>query len=97
MKKKKPFKMPNYAKAAPGQPRGNPEMWRRMVESLLGEEANSSADLTLLILRELPTTLAALKLAYKKAMRKAHPDLGGTDLLASETTAAFQRLSLLVK
>jgi ATP-dependent DNA ligase len=88
---KKKFDINRY-KTRPGQQRGNPEMWAKMGQALLGKSAvEEVTDLKLLNLESLPDA-GTLKKAYRKAMMTSHPDRGGDHDLAAKVTVAYYRL-----
>jgi ATP-dependent DNA ligase len=88
---KKKFDINRY-KTRPGGQRGNPDMWAKMGQTLLGKSAGEEVtDLKLLNLDSLPDA-EGLKKAYRKAMMTSHPDRGGDHDLAAKVTVAYNRL-----
>ena len=75
-----------------GTPGSGPDVWRRLAEARLGPVNAQDADLAALGLTAMPADLQELKTAYRKAMLKAHPDLGGTDDDAIKASLAYARL-----
>lgn len=85
---------------------GSPEQWEEIAARLFGKEriedelhqwrreTSTFQDMSLrtLDLDVLPSTLAGLKSAFRKAMFKAHPDYGGTNQAARAVMTAFSIL-----
>lgn len=83
---KKSFKLPQY-KTHDG-PKGSPDQWREAAKVILN--VNDENCLTTLGLSGVPPTEAALKTAWRTAIRKAHPDLGGSEDEAARINAAYE-------
>lgn len=78
-------------------PRGNRKSWEDAARLLMGRSIKPSDRneyLALLGLQILPKTKAELSKARRQAMRTAHPDVGGSDELATQINNAFEKLSL---
>jgi len=74
-----------------------PEVWRKLAEARLRLATASADDLRAIGLDKMPATLDDLKRAYRAAMIKLHPDLGGTDDEAIRASLAYARLKKLFK
>lgn len=74
---------------------GNADQWEdiaRQLFGLLGKVDSGPTPnkwLRALYIDEMPTTLAALKSAFRAAMFKSHPDYGGSNETARATMEAF--------
>lgn len=84
-KKKKPFSTLKY-KTHDGQ-KGSPEQWREAAKVILN--VNGENCLSTLGLTGVPATEADLKRIYRDAIRKAHPDVGGSEDEAARINAAY--------
>jgi len=85
-KKKSSFNMNKY-KTHDG-PKGSPEKWREAAKFILN--INNENCLTTLGLGAVPATEGDLKKVYRDAIRKAHPDLGGSEEAAARINAAYE-------
>lgn len=85
-KKSSPFDTSRY-KTHEGV-KGSPEKWREAAKIIF--EVNNENCLTTLGLSGVPSTEAELKTAYRAAIRKCHPDLGGSEDEAAKLNAAYE-------
>lgn len=69
-------------------PKGSPEQWREAAKKLL--DINDENCLTTLGLSGIPASEADLKKVYRAAIRKAHPDVGGSEDEAARLNAAYE-------
>ena len=85
-KAKKPFSTAKY-KTHDGK-KGSPEQWREAAKVVLN--VNGENCLSTLGLTGVPATEAELKKVYRDAIRKAHPDVGGSEDEAARLNAAYE-------
>jgi hypothetical protein len=70
--------------------RGNSSDWRKKAEQMKRRYTNADEFLTLLGLDEIPGTLEELNKARRATMRKAHPDMGGSEERAQAVNHAYE-------
>lgn len=76
-----------------GDEKGNPDQWREaFLKRMEGGSVNIEENLQLLGLETMPNSENDLKKAYREAMKKSHPDKGGSDDLAAKINEAFEAL-----
>lgn len=74
-------------------PRGSASQWKRAAESVLGGIATTNEYLELLGLDIMPQTKKALRKAWLRALKKEHPDMGGSVQVSQLINDAFEKLS----
>ena len=85
--KKSAFSTARYKTSDDGE-KGSPEQWRQAAKAILN--VNDENCLTTLGLAGVPASEADLKTAWRSAIRKAHPDLGGSQDEAARLNAAYE-------
>ena len=91
---KKKFDINRY-KTHSGE-RGSTESWREKAEALIGKTNRQESCLSVLGLVGIPTEVE-LKKAYRALIRKAHPDVGGSEQAAARINAAYEQALELFK
>jgi hypothetical protein len=74
---------------------GDPDQWEDYARKIFGWQHKpipANKWMAALFLDQMPTTLEALKKAFRAAMFKNHPDYGGSNESARDTMEAFEVL-----
>lgn len=74
--------------------KGSPEQWAAQAQALIRFPSDNA--LSLLGLSQVPGDIDTLKRARREAMRTAHPDLGGDEILASKINEAYASMERLI-
>jgi len=72
--------------------RGSAEQWSKIAASIAARLNGADQDLQALGLTRMPADLQALSAARKTAIKKVHPDLGGSHDDAARINQAFEKL-----
>ena len=77
---------------------GSSDQWSAAARMLIQGQATGAQELLALLgLDEMPKSVGELQKARRKAMRKAHPDVGGSEAAAQEINHAYEQVLVLIK